>query len=87
MIYIYCAGKHGTSNRMCANCEELNRYAQKRLEYCQFGEDKPTCQKCPVHCYKADMKTKIRDVMRFSGPRIIFRNPYLAFAHLFKQFR
>ena len=87
MIHIYCAAKHGTSRNLCAACAELNEYAQKRLNRCKFGEDKPTCQKCPVHCYKPEMKARIQDVMRFSGPRMIFRSPILAIKHLLKNSR
>jgi len=87
MIYIYCAAKHGTSEALCANCAELNKYAQIKLERCRFGEDKPTCQKCMVHCYKPEMKIRIQEVMRFSGPRMILRSPVLAAKHLLKNMK
>ena len=86
MIRIYCAAKHGTSKDLCAECVKLNEYAQKRLERCTFGENKPTCGKCPVHCYKPDMKMKIKEVMRFAGPRMLFYSPVVAIRHLLKSF-
>ncbi|MBB4035817.1 hypothetical protein GGR21_001712 [Dysgonomonas hofstadii] len=87
MISIYCAAKHGISEGLCDDCAELNEYARKRLEKCTFGDNKPTCEKCPVHCYRPDMRMKIRNVMQFSGPRMLFHNPVLAIRHLLKNLR
>lgn len=85
MIYIYCAAKHGTSHYLCSECQTLNEYAHKRLSKCRYGEDKPTCQKCPTHCYSPEMKEKVKEVMRFAGPRMLFRSPVLAIKHLLKN--
>lgn len=49
-----------------------------------YGEDKPTCQKCPVHCYNAEMRERIKVVMRFSGPRLLLHSPLLSISHLVK---
>ncbi|MDH6309202.1 hypothetical protein M2451_001773 [Dysgonomonas sp. PFB1-18] len=87
MIRIYCAAKHGGKDGLCLECTALNEYAEKRLERCTYGEDKPSCQKCPIHCYKPDMKARIQEVMRFSGPRMLFRSPLMALHHLWKNFR
>ena len=53
-----------------------------RLEKCPFQEHKTTCAKCPVHCYKPARREQIRAVMRYAGPRMMFRHPRLAFYHL-----
>ena len=81
MISIYCNSHHG-SRMVCNDCEELRDYALERLKKCPFREDKPTCAKCPVHCYKPVMREKIREVMRFSGPRMIYRHPIMTIRHL-----
>ncbi len=57
-------------------------YALTRLDKCPLKSDKPTCAKCPVHCYKPEMRNRIKDVMRFSGPRMLSRHPVLAVLHL-----
>lgn len=82
MIHLYCNAKHGTSHSLCTSCSELNQYAQRRLSKCVYGKDKPTCEKCPIHCYNAEMREKIKKVMRYSGPRMLFHNPILAVTHL-----
>lgn len=83
MINIYCRKKHNNKRKeLCEECNELLEYAHKRLSYCKFGENKSTCGKCPIHCYKKDMKVKIKEVMKFSGPRLIIYNPIELFKHM-----
>jgi len=81
MIHISCQGQHGTHGGLCPDCRELSEYVRKRLDTCPFQERKTTCANCRVHCYKPAMREKIREVMRYAGPRMIFRHPLLAFFH------
>lgn len=82
MITLYCKKNHGSAPGLCPECQELLTYAHKRLGSCKFGEDKPTCAKCTVHCYKPDMRERIKNVMRFSGPRMLYIHPLIAVRHL-----
>jgi hypothetical protein len=82
MIGIYCHGHHGGGKTLCEECRTLSVYAEQRTEKCPFGDEKPACSQCPIHCYKPQMKEKIGRVMRFSGPRMICRHPILALRHL-----
>jgi hypothetical protein len=82
MIHIYCRGQHRTQNGPCSECAELLDYARTRLRKCAFQEGKTTCAKCPIHCYKPDMRERIRAVMRYAGPRMLIRHPVLALLHL-----
>lgn len=76
MIRLYCEKKHKSKRgTLCTNCQELLEYSHERLEQCQFQEDKPTCRKCPVHCYRPTRRDEIRRVMRFSGPRLALHAP------------
>ncbi len=63
-------------------CEALFEYASYRLLKCPYGEQKPTCRNCPVHCYTKDMREQMHEVMRFAGSRMLLRHPVLAFHHL-----
>ena len=67
---------------LCPDCEELLRYAHTRLDRCPFGEKKSSCKKCTVHCYKPVMRERMRQTMRFAGPRMIFYSPWAAIRHL-----
>lgn len=87
MIKIYCSKKHNSNSELCKECSELRDYCFKRLECCPFGENKGTCGRCEIHCYKAEYREKIKEVMRFSGPRIIIYEPRLALKHLIKGLR
>ncbi len=82
MIRLYCRRKE-KNKILCTECKELLLYAQQRLDRCSFGEKKPTCRQCPIHCYKPGMKEKIRLVMRFSGPRMMLYAPIEVLKHLF----
>lgn len=83
MVNLYCRKHHGTSDELCPECQELHDYAMIRLSKCPFQEEKSTCGKCLVHCYKPDMKKKVAKVMRYSGPRMILHHPILALHHVF----
>ena len=87
MINIYCHGQHGTKDELCFECNELLSYARERLYQCPFQEGKTTCAKCPVHCYKPVMREKIRAVMRYAGPRMIYRHPILTLFHFIDGLR
>lgn len=86
MMRIHCADKHGPATHddqgLCPECAELLAYARKRLAYCPFGVDKPTCANCQVHCYGRRQREAVRVVMRHAGPRMLWRHPVLALAHL-----
>lgn len=83
MIELYCRGKHGSEKgELCDECKELWEYVKLRTEKCPFGDDKPFCSNCRIHCYKPDMREKIRAVMRYSGPRMLFYDPKTALRHL-----
>lgn len=84
MVRIYCHGNHHTKKgALCPDCQALCDYALARLDHCKFGNDKTFCSQCPVHCYKKDMREKIRDVMRYSGPRIMLYHPLVGSLHAF----
>ncbi len=81
MLLIYCRAKHQNADLLCNHCRALLEYAGQRLKYCRFGEQKPVCAKCAVHCYRPDMRAQVIEVMRFAGPRMLFRHPGLALLH------
>ena len=87
MIRLYCHGRHGTSNGLCDECVALVSYARLRLQKCPFQQGKTTCARCPVHCYKPDMRQKIRAVMRHAGPRMLYRHPILTLFHVIDGLR
>jgi len=81
MIALYCRKKHG-GRTLCSDCAALDAYARQRSDECPFMETKTFCSDCRIHCYKSDMREKIREVMRFSGPRMIFYHPFMAICYI-----
>jgi hypothetical protein len=81
MIGMHCRDRHA-GDPLCVECAALAGYAARRLERCVFGAAKPTCANCKVHCYSADMRERVRAVMRYAGPRMLLRHPILGIAHV-----
>jgi len=82
MLRLYCRGhQHEYRAPLCSDCAALLDYATRRLERCVFGDAKPTCTNCVVHCYKAEMRENVRVVMRWAGPRVLLRHPILGILH------
>lgn len=86
MIRLYCRKKHG-GRGLCPDCAALAEYARQRSDKCPFMAEKTFCSNCRVHCYKPEMREKIREVMRFSGRRMIFSHPIAAVWHVIETKR
>ena len=84
MIELYCRKKLGMAE-ISNEYKELEVYAHKRLGMCKFGNDKPNCKRCPIHCYKPQMREKIRAIMRWAGPRMMIYDPIAAIRHLLNK--
>ena len=87
MIRLYCRKKHGTSTELCENCEELLRYAGERVDKCPKMAQKTFCSTCEIHCYRKERQEQIKEVMKFSGPRMVFYHPKLAVRHMVDTLR
>lgn len=86
MVRLYCRRMEGNA-RLCDECSLVLDYALRRLDACRFGQGKPTCRKCPIHCYKPDMKERVRMIMRWAGPRMMLYHPVAAIKHLIREIR
>ena len=84
MIDLYCKYKLGMATPS-DEYQQLKTYAHKRLDGCKFGDEKPACKRCPIHCYMPDMREKIRAVMRWAGPHMIIYDPIAAIRHLINK--
>jgi hypothetical protein len=57
---------------VCDECADLLRYAERRRAMCP-KEPKPFCSVCDTHCYRPAMRESMGKIMRYSGPRALFR--------------
>lgn len=83
MIEIYCHGKHHQKQGLCPECEDLWHYVQQRVARCPHMATKTFCSACKTHCYMPARRKQIQDVMRYSGPRMLWHAPKLALYHLY----
>ena len=91
MIALYCEKNHPKESRthvahcgelVCEECAALDAYAILRTQRCRQMGVKTSCEKCGNHCYKPDMRQRICETMRFSGPRMLTKHPIAAIRHL-----
>ena len=88
MLRHYCHRYHTPDDdNLCADCDGLMKYAMERLSHCRWGNSKPSCRKCPIHCYAPARREEIRRVMRVMGPKMLFIDPLAAIAHAWREMR
>ncbi len=85
-IGVFCRAKHSNQPRvavategivsgdmlLCTDCAGLVAYALDRRRKCPL-DPKPSCKNCHIHCYSKEYRTRIREIMAFSGRRMILR--------------
>lgn len=81
MIVLYCKKNHQHADGLCPDCARLAEYARQRAAKCPFMAKKTFCSQCPVHCYRQKEQEQIREVMRFSGWRMLGKHPVSALRH------
>ena len=84
MIELYCKKRLGMTE-VSMEYKELEVYAHKRLDMCKFGDNKSNCKRCTIHCYKPEMREKIRAIMRWAGPCMLIYDPIAAIRHLLNK--
>jgi hypothetical protein len=55
---------------LCEECRKLLAHAFVKRIHCPMNP-KPMCKHCPNHCYHAVYRAKIREVMKFSGRKLL----------------
>lgn len=84
MIRLYCHHHHrNLSKDCCDDCLSLIEYSWKRVDNCR-SRKKAVCAKCRIRCYQPEMRLKIKQVMRYSGPRMLLYHPVSAIKHLMR---
>lgn len=81
MIRLYCKIHHQSGKILCPQCERLQDYVYERIKNCRYLPDRPACSNCKTHCFSKDMREEIRKVMRYAGPRMLWKHPVLTIRH------
>ncbi len=88
MIAMYCRWHHRRPDgSLCDDCRSLLDYAGQRLRHCPKGNAKSSCRRCDIPCYSPAYRDRIRAVMRYAGPRMLFRRPLSALRHFLSELR
>ena len=82
MIEVYCKNKCKAKEIPCEKCKDLIQYSKTRIDKCPYMETKSFCSSCKTHCYDMKYRGKIKEVMRFSGPRMILYHPIITLKHM-----
>jgi len=62
----------GRRHTICAECAELLEHGIRKRTLCPL-DPKPTCKKCHIHCYGKEYRQKVREIMAYSGRKLILR--------------
>ena len=57
---------------LCPGCRGLLEHALEKRRKCPL-DPKPSCKKCHIHCYSKEYRARIREIMAYSGRRMILR--------------
>lgn len=71
----------GKEIRLCPDCAKLLAHALVKRTACPL-DPKPMCKHCPTHCYAPHYRTRIQEVMRYSGKALLLRGRLDYLLHL-----
>ncbi|HZV82152.1 MAG TPA: nitrous oxide-stimulated promoter family protein [Geobacteraceae bacterium] len=57
---------------ICPECAELLEHGIRKRHLCPL-DPKPACKNCHIHCYGPAYRQKIREIMSFSGRKLLLR--------------
>ena len=85
-VEVYCLGKHPDAERtpfplpvgagersLCPECASFLGYATKRRLKCSLEAEKPSCKHCHTHCYAKPQLAKVKEIMAYSGRKLMLR--------------
>lgn len=72
----------GKDLKLCPGCQKLLAHAMVKRAACQMNP-KPPCKHCSRHCYHPKYREQIREVMKYSGRKLVMRGRLDYLLHLF----
>lgn len=60
----------GKQIHLCPDCLKLLHHAFVKRTHCPM-DPKPMCKHCPNHCYAPAYRQQIREVMKYSGRKLV----------------
>lgn len=87
--FIYCDAHHDGPKddaSLCPSCREAVETTLERTQRCPNNHD-GNCQDCDIKCQRGAAQERIKEIMRYSAPRMLLRHPFMTFAYLRKKLR
>lgn len=85
-VEVYCHGKHRAAahtpvalpsglgeRRLCPACTAFLEYAITKRLRCPLEAEKPSCKHCRIHCYDQLHRAMVREIMAYSGRKLMMR--------------
>ena len=72
---------------LCPECQELWNYARGQIMRCPHMKEKTFCSVCRTHCYEKEHRERIRQVMRYGGPRMLLDSPLMVIRHMYTEWK
>jgi len=57
---------------LCQECAGLLEHGMKKRALCPLNP-KPACKNCHIHCYTPEYRQRIREIMAYSGRKMVLR--------------
>lgn len=82
---VWCAGQQHSGQQqitvyqrmqpltLCPDCTAFLQYAVKKRLCCPLEAEKPTCRRCRIHCYAPQQRALVKQIMAWSGRKMIMR--------------
>ena len=71
----------GKEVKLCQACSRLLMHALVKRTRCPM-DPKPACKHCPKHCYAPEYRQQMRQVMAYSGRKLVMRGRLDYLLHL-----
>ena len=71
---------------LCPSCREAIMSTLERASSCPNGHS-GNCQDCSIKCQRGESQKRIKEIMRYSAPRMAIRHPLMTIEYLRKKFR
>lgn len=66
---------------LCPECRETVEATARRTQMCPFNHE-GNCQDCPIKCQRGDAQDRIKAIMSYSAPRMLFVHPIMTGRYL-----
>ena len=60
---------------------------RKKTRLLSLRREETRLRKCKIHCYGKGYKERAKEIMAFSGPKLLLKHPILSMRHIMALFR